>query len=104
MMAGWIQVEQLAVQGMREPGQGMPIRLLRAGQRPGNRVPTETRSHVGIENNIAVVIVVDEGMTTGRVVERERGYDQQEAENHAAFFPRTEQPGGSIYGSSLRRG
>ena len=34
MMAGWIQVKDLAVERVRKPGQRMPVGLLKRSERP----------------------------------------------------------------------
>ena len=68
----------------------MPVSLLRGGKGPGKGIPVQTVVDVKVLGDIAVVIVIDKGMAIDRVVERERGDNQQETENDIALFGRGE--------------
>ena len=80
VVAGGVGLKKLVVQGVREPGEWMPVSSLGGGERPLHRVPIEARLHLLILGYINVVIVVDEWVTANRVVQRNRRQNQQKAE------------------------
>ena len=71
-MASRIKLKKLAIQGVREPGQRMPIGLIVGGECPLDRVPVEPVLNVNVLGDIAIVVVIDERMMNRRVVKSER--------------------------------
>ena len=62
VMAGRIELEKLAIQGVRKPGQRMPVGLIESCERPMHRVPVQPLLHVQVVRDVTRVIVIDEGM------------------------------------------
>ena len=69
MVSGWIQMEELAIEHVGEPGERMPVALVIAGERPLDRLPIETIANVSVVRYVAIVVVVDKRMPADRVVE-----------------------------------
>ena len=88
VVSGRILLEQLIIKRVRQPGERMPVSLLRGSEGPSDRVPAQPVADVRILGDIAVVVIIDEGMAVDRVIERQRGYHKQEAQNYVAFFRR----------------
>ncbi len=62
VMPARIQIEQLAIQRVREPGQGMPVRGVQRRKAPLDGLPAQTRLHLRVVQDIDVVVVVQERM------------------------------------------
>ena len=86
MVAGGIEAKDLAVQGMRQPGHGMPVSGVKGSERPLHRVPGETGLHLGISQNIDGVIKIGELVMGDGIIESESGSHQQQAEDDDPFF------------------
>ena len=91
MVARGIQAEQRTIEGMRHPGERMPVRLFGRSQRPGESVRRQTLPDVRIVDDVTVVIVVREGMTIDRIVERERDHGEKQAHDGIALLGRRKQ-------------
>src|SRR5664280_3514412 len=81
VMASRFELKELAIQGVRKPGHGMPIGLIVAGESPLDRVPVESGLNVDIFRDVGVVVVIDEWVMRRRVVERDGGDDQEKTKN-----------------------
>ena len=81
VMASRFELKELAIQGVRKPGHGMPIGLIVAGESPLDRVPVEPGLNVDIFRDVGVVVVIDEWVMNRRVVERGGSDYQQKTEN-----------------------
>ena len=81
VVTGGIQLKKLAIQGVREPGQRMPVGLIVSGERPLDRVPLQAGLHVHVFRDVDGVVVVDERMLVYRIVEREGRDRQQKAQD-----------------------
>src|SRR5580700_11022901 len=91
MMPCGIQVKQRAIQRMRHPRQRMPVRLLGGCQRPRDSVRGQALTDVQILGDVAVVVIVHEGMVVDRVVEGKSDYRKKQAQDRVALFGRREQ-------------
>ena len=60
MVAGRIRCEELAVQHVREPRQGMPVVGIDRLKRPGDAGLCQSRLHMAILGDIFVIIIADE--------------------------------------------
>ena len=74
-MSGGVLVKELIVEHVRKPGEWMPVSLLLGDESPGDCVPAQAVVDVMVLGDVAVVVIVDEGMAIDRVVEGQRGYD-----------------------------
>ena len=93
MVSRRILVEELPIQRVRQPRDRMPVALLHGCQCPCERVAGQAVSDVRVLGDVAVIIVIDEGMAVDWVVQGQRGDHQQETENDVALFWRGEQIG-----------
>lgn len=81
MVASRIRLEQLVVQSVREPRQGMPIRRIVRSKGPFQGLPTQPRPDVGILSDILIIVEIDKTVMDNRIVDSERRNRQNEAEN-----------------------
>ena len=65
----------------------MPVGLLEGRERPRDRVPCQPSLHVHVVGHVTVIVIVDERMTVHRIVERDRGNRQQQAEKQGLVEP-----------------
>ncbi len=86
VMAGGIEAKELAVQGVRQPGQRMPVSVAKGGERPLHGIPCQAAMDLGIFQDIRRVIKVDELVMDDGTVESESGRDQQETEDDDSHF------------------
>jgi hypothetical protein len=86
MVADWVEAKELTIQGMRQPGQGMPVSITKGRERPLHGVPRRTGQDMVILLNIRQVIEIDEVVMDYGIVESERRCCQQEAENDNALL------------------
>src|SRR5579862_509056 len=91
VMSCSIEMEELVIQRMREPGQRMPISLLGRSERPTDRIPAEAGANVRILGDVTIVIVVDETMPVNRVIDRQRGHYEQKRKNKIPLLRRSKQ-------------
>ena len=68
VMSRRIQAKQRAIERVRHPSQRMPVRLLRRGQGPRNRIGSQALADVRIIDDIAVVVIVHERMAIDGIV------------------------------------
>ena len=85
-MASGIEVEDLAVQGMRQPRQRMPVSFAKSRERPLHRVPGQAALNVKIFQDVGRVIKVDELVVDDGIVESESGRRQQETQDDNVHF------------------
>jgi hypothetical protein len=62
VVAGRVELKKLVIQGVRKPGQGMPVGRIVGGKRPCDRLTGQTRFHVDVIGYILVVVVINEGV------------------------------------------
>ena len=86
MVTGSVLVKQLIVERVRQPREWMPVSLLLGSKSPGDCVPAQALVDVRIFGDVAVVVIIDEGVAIDRVVERQGSRHQQEAQNYVALF------------------
>src|ERR1700674_267155 len=85
-MAGGVEVKELAVQGMRQPSQRMPVSVAKSGKRPFHGVPGQAALNPGIFQDIGRVIKGDELVMDDGIVKSEGGRHQYETINDDAHF------------------
>ena len=88
VMASRIELKELAIQGVREPGHGMPIGLIVSGESPRDRVPGEPGLNVEVLGDIAVVVVIDERVMNRRIVKNDGGDHEDKTENKGSLLAR----------------
>ena len=71
---------------MRQPGQGVPVPLVKGRERPLHRVPRQTTLNMGILHNVGQVIEIDELVVDDGIVESERDGRQQKTKDDEALF------------------
>src|ERR1051326_5106580 len=85
VMEAWIQAEHLDIQGVRKPGQGMPIRGVAAAEGPDHSFPGQPLVNVRVLGDVKRVIEVDELATRHGPKDGERrGGKEGTDENGAA--------------------
>src|SRR5690348_8025202 len=60
VVSGCLQMEQLKIESVRQPGKRMPIGCVGAEKSPAYRLPRETALHVAVSGHICRIIEVDE--------------------------------------------
>ncbi len=90
VVSGRILMEKLVVKRMRQPGERMPVSLLGSGHGPSDGVPVQALVDVRVLGDVAVVVIIDEGMAVDRVVERQGRDYQKKAQDDIALFGRRE--------------
>ena len=83
--AGGIEIEELAIERVRKPGDGMPRADMIGGEGPAHGVPGEAVLHVRILRDVESVVVVDEGIVIDAGIERDSDDDEGEAEHELAL-------------------
>src|ERR1039458_7633850 len=103
-MASRIELKELAIRGVRQPCQGMPIGSIVGGESPRDRIPVKPGLSVDILGDIDVIVVIDEWVLDRRVVKNDGGDYQDKAENKRSLLrscePGSSEPGSSEPGSS----
>jgi hypothetical protein len=75
-----VEAEHLAIEGVREPRNRMPVRYVVRGEGPLNRAPRDAVLDMRICSYVLAVVKVDEGMAARGIVGCERADDQQKSE------------------------
>ena len=60
VMSGGIEMEELAIQCVREPGQWMPVSVVKGSEGPFHGIPGQSVLDLGILQNVNGVIESDE--------------------------------------------
>src|SRR5690349_721236 len=76
MMTAGVQMEQLPVERMGKPGQGMPVSGVKAGQGPTQVGPGEPVLDVPVLDDVAKIVKVDELVVCNRPINEEDGSRQ----------------------------
>ena len=88
-----VQAENLAIEGMREPGDRVPVRRFRGVKGPNDGVPGESGTNLGIVGNVRDVVVIKKWSAGDRVIECNRGQNKQKAENQSSLLRKLENGG-----------
>src|ERR1700683_1625012 len=80
MMACRVQPKELIVEGMRKPGQSMPIRRISGGKGPVDGAPAEVTMDVGIRGDVLTIVEDDERVPDRGAVESDGCHREQNAE------------------------
>ena len=80
MMHRGLLAEELAIQHMRKPGDGMPITRVTGCECPLNILPIQTALNVRIGGDVIRIVVIDEIVLQRRRVDRESHKGKQKAE------------------------
>ena len=84
VMAGRIQAEHLDVEGVRDPGQRMPVGGIAVEKRPGYRAQGQAVLDVRVLGYVLGVIEVGEGMLVYRRINGEGNEGEQKAKGSRA--------------------
>jgi hypothetical protein len=76
VVPGRVELEHLVIQDVREPGHGMPVGQVVAGEGPSDRIRTEPVLDVRIAHHVGVIIHGEERMMMNRQVSDESYSDQ----------------------------
>ena len=74
MMARGIQAEQLAIEHVGDPSERVPVGNIESSERPTNVLKRQAGLNVRIEGDVRIVIVVNESIAGGGIVERQGGF------------------------------
>ena len=83
--AGRIQIEELAIQSVREPRQRMPRADAIGGEAPADGVPGHAVLHHGVLRDVDRVVVVDEREAVDAQIQRRGNDDEDQAEREILF-------------------
>lgn len=77
------QAKKLTVRHVRDPCQGMPVRLVKARKCPHHITEVQTGVHMGVFGNVEVIIKeIDEPITPDWEIQHQGGEHQQYAEQN----------------------
>ena len=93
MVSGRIETEERDVERVGHPSQWVPVGLLGCGDRPRDGIARQALAYVQIFGDVAIVVIVDEGMAVDRVVERQRDDRKQKTHDGIALFSGREESG-----------
>ncbi len=71
--------EELAIQHMREPGERMPVGLVKRRESPADTLPAQTAPDLGVVEDVARIIQADEVVLAHRPVERRHECNEGQA-------------------------
>ena len=77
-MPAGIEREEMEVQRVRQPGEGMPVGRAEGGERPLDGLPVQLPD-VDIVYDVSRVVESDEGMLRDRVVDGNRDRDEHDS-------------------------
>ena len=60
MVSAWFQAEKLAIDHVRDRGQGMPVVIIEMSERPSHSRNREALSNIRILVNVFIIVVIDE--------------------------------------------
>ena len=81
MVAVRLQAENLAIESIRQPGHRVPVQSVRGAKSPKGGVPGESGPNLGIVRNVNLVVVIEKGSASGRVIECNRRQSKQQAKD-----------------------
>ncbi|MHC4158531.1 MAG: hypothetical protein ACYSSO_05570 [Planctomycetota bacterium] len=71
-----VKAEEVTVEDMAEPGQGVPVFGMRGGEGPNNRLTGQAGDEVGVLGYVFIVIIVDELIFSDRLKGNKSGEGQ----------------------------
>src|ERR1700677_1367414 len=92
MMAGRVQRKKLVVEGMRKPGERMPIRRISGGKGPVDGAPAEATMDVGIRGDVLTIVEDDERVPDRGAVESDGCHREQNTERGIQLLASEEWP------------
>jgi hypothetical protein len=92
-VAGRVKVKEFAVQHVREPCQRVPVTVFIRSESPFHTFQAQAAVHVGVLDDITIIVVVDEGMVTNRSIERRRCRDEKQTKNCGSLGRPTKRAG-----------
>ena len=81
VMAGRINAEQSAIYRMRQPGQGMPVAIVKRRESPFDGAPAQALLHVQVLINVSLVIQIGERMMQHRQIKQDGDDDQDKTQS-----------------------
>ena len=85
MVASRIHCEELAVEHVREPRQGMPVVGIDRLKRPDDVAPGESHLHMAIPGDVFVIIIADEVKAAHLPEYASGNQDKEKANNKIAM-------------------
>ena len=79
---GRVQAEALHVGHVRQPGERMPIALVKGGQRPAHVFPGQPAEDMAVLRDVRGIVEKDKIRVPHAGVRHERNYRQQRADDH----------------------
>src|SRR3954471_5977140 len=102
MMPPRIQTVELAIDHVRDPGEGMPVRRMEMGESPKNAFESQAARDLGVLRHVFEVVVVNEAVIQrlakhdpGQNGERRTDAKRQQMDSRKRTFSRGEHMGGS---------
>ncbi len=81
MVRAGLQPEHLAIQGMRKPGEGLPIRKIKCGERPLRPIPAKAILNVDVVAYTDIIVVIEELIAMNRIVHGKCANHEENAKN-----------------------
>ena len=79
-MRAWIQPKELAIEHVRDRGEGMPVLGMNMRERPRDATPAQSRTHVRVIEHVKRIVIINELVMERLSEHRPRDRDQKEAD------------------------
>src|SRR5208282_2834938 len=73
-----VQPEDLAIECMGEPRDGMPVRLFRTAKRPAHCLPRKPGPNLQIVSEVNLIVVIEKGSASDGVIKRQGSQNEQQ--------------------------
>ena|SRR6202167_1262370 len=80
------QAEHLSIKTVREPGERMPIQVLRRVKRPGHSVPVQSSTDLRVLAYANLVVVIQKWSARDWTVKSNRNHSQRKAQHQPALL------------------
>src|ERR1700733_5730617 len=90
MMPSRIDSKELAIQGMRDPGHGVPV-CIGGSHRPCKSAPSQACPDMRVLNHVHAIVEIDKKETIGLRIQEKDYRCKERREDKPAFFWRSEQ-------------
>ena len=87
------QPKQREIEGVRHPGERMPVRLLSRSQRPGEGFSSQALTNMGILSDVAVIVIIYKRVPIDGIVESQREHREKQTHNRIALLRRRKNNG-----------
>ena len=72
-----VETKQLTIQHVRKQGQRKPVRIAKSSEGPGQTIPRQTGTHLGVFGDIDGIVETDEAVTSDLAINRKNSDEQQ---------------------------